>query len=260
MPGGQHDSSITRVAPVFDKLMKRGDAWPRALLGLAQYGSPDPDVRSDLDLAVQEGFWGTREKPLDPPVALLSWLIRNPQGTMPPGEQSGPRQDLLRRNPQAVATALHALRNGYTERGWFIFEGRTVPDAYIVTTDALIVIEGKRTESAPTTYTKWMPGRHQIWRHIDAAWEIRGNRQVYGLFIVDGPGPDVPEIWRTAARATLLPPTLEASFPHRSAMETAEIARCFLGVTTWRQVCAKFEFSYDALPDTVSEAVALTPP
>jgi hypothetical protein len=60
----------------------------------------------------------------------------------------------------------------------------------IETPDALIVIEGKRTESGATIDTTWLTGRHQIWRHIDAAWEIRGRRQVFGFFIVEGEDPD----------------------------------------------------------------------
>jgi len=256
MPAGQYDSSKTRVAPVFDALMAQGSAWPAAFLDLAQYGSPDAEPRSGTDFTIQETFWGPREKPLDPPVALLSWLIRNLRRALPNGEESESRIDLLKGDHRAIGEALRALREGYASRGWFIFEGCTFPDAYIVTKDALIVIEGKRTEAGSTTITKWMPARHQIWRHIDAAWEIRGSRRVYGLFIVESPELEVPEPWRMVVRDTLAPTALEGSFPHRSAAETASISRCFLGVTTWRQVCARFALDFGALPDTVPASVA----
>lgn len=251
MPGGQYDSSRTRVAPVFHDLMAQGSTWPAALLDLAQYGSPDAEPRSGIDFTIQETFWGQREKSLDPPVALLSWLIRNLRQAAPNGKESESRVHLLKGDHRAIGDALRALRDGSASRGWFIFEGCTFPDAYVVTKDALIVAEGKRTEAGSTTMTKWMPARHQIWRHIDAAWDIRGDRRVYGLFIVDSPELAVPEVWRAAARDTLSPAALEGSFPHRSATETAAISRCFLGVTTWRQVCARFGLSYDAPPDTI---------
>jgi hypothetical protein len=232
--------------------MAQGGAWPLPLLELAEYGSPDAELKPGIDLRVQEGFWGRQEKSLDPPVALLSWLIRNLRRTLPDREEGGRRVDLLRGDHRAILNALRTLREDYSARAWFIFEGPTCPDAYVVTKDVLIVVEGKRTEPGPTTSTKWMPGRHQIWRHIDAAWEICGDRQVYGLFIVDSPGLEVPEIWCAAAHNTLSRAALEGSFPHRSATETAAISRCFLGVTTWRRVCARFGLSYEALPDSLA--------
>jgi hypothetical protein len=84
-----------------------------------------------------------------------------------------------------VVDALRGLRSPSGLRAWYLLEGPTVPDALLETPDALIVVEGKRTEAGPSTATKWLPGRHQMWRHIDAAWELKGRRRVYGFFIVE---------------------------------------------------------------------------
>ena len=76
---------------------------------------------------------------------------------------------------------------------------------FLETDDLVVVIEGKRTEPAPTTTTTWMPVRHQMLRHIDAAWDRRGDRQLFGFFIVEGETGDsmtVPAHWREAARNT----------------------------------------------------------
>jgi hypothetical protein len=145
------------------------------------------------------------------------------------------------------------LLSSRVSRGWWIFEGPTYPDVFIETPGALIVVEGKRTEAGPTTCTTWMKNRHQIWRHMDAAWEVRGDRAVYGLFIVQGEaGTDVaPLHWQLAAATTLGTAAIEGSFPHRSADERLAIARGFLGVTTWRGVCERFGIDHEALPDTV---------
>ncbi|WP_395144639.1 hypothetical protein [Armatimonas sp.] len=237
MPGGQFDSSKTRVSPVFDELAKRSDNWVLQLLELTSFG-----VDKNLDLKFLKGYWGTKELGLHPPVSLLSWLIRHPKHLKQNALSSPERELLLNGNPEKVEEALTLLRTENRDRAWYIFEGRTYPDAVIETPDALIVIEGKRTEAGPTTSTKWLEGRHQIWRHIDAAWEQRGKRRVFGLFIVESDGEcgDVPQHWKQAIKNSLVPSTLATSFPHRSNTECEEIRQCLLGVTTWQAVCREF--------------------
>lgn len=234
MPGGPRDSSKTRVRPVFDQLRARTDDWIRALLGLMHGGADPVPAIPDADYSYVRGAWEPTEERLAPPVALLSWLIRNIDPALARASPDRRRRLLGERDPEAVRDALISLRTQTeSSRPWYEFEGSTCPDVFLATPDALIVIEGKRTEREPTTRTKWMSGRHQIWRHIDAAWEIRGSRRVFGCFIVEG-GMDgldaaVPDLWVEAFGNTLSPATLEASFPHRSIAERAEIKNCFLG-------------------------------
>lgn len=205
----EYDSSKTRVAPVFNHLRaQRADKqWPRRLLDLAADGTDRaPTWRAD-DLSNGRCHWWPRERALHPPVALLSWLIRNLDVT---GKQLGSdtvakvRRKLAARDPETIELALRQLRTGGSRKGWFVLEGPTYPDACIETTDAIIIVEGKRTEAAPTTKTTWIDTRHQMLRHLDAAWEIRGNRSVYGLLIVEGEGAGgaVPKVWQDAAMAT----------------------------------------------------------
>src|SRR3954462_8119530 len=145
-----------------------------------------------------EGYWEPREKCLDPPVSLLSWLIRNAPTLATGLSLEGLRANLMRGDSDAFENALTALRSGREVRAWYIFEGPTCPDVFLITPDALVVIEGKRTELTATVKTTWLSGRHQIWRHIDAAWEIRGRRDVYGFFIVESGSaldPNIPAYW-----------------------------------------------------------------
>ena len=175
---------------------------------------------------------------------------------MKPTEINDERQKLLAREPATIGRALQLLRSAGTGRAWHVFEGPTYPDAIIETPGALIVVEGKRTEAGPTTSTTWMVGRHQIWRHMDAAWELRGGRAVYGLFLVEGTPEnpkDVPLIWEDAARDTLARSAITASFPHRSTVECDAIARGFLGVATWQRVCACFGIDFNVLPQTTAD-------
>jgi hypothetical protein len=146
MPAGPFDSSLTRVVPLFERLRLRTDDWVRALL--RQPGSCPYNVRelAALDLRFLDGHWGTRERGLEPPVSLLSWLIRNPTPQLSTQDRILARSLLARGDPQTVDSALRALRSAGIRKGWHVLEGPTYPDVLIETPDALIVIEGKRTE------------------------------------------------------------------------------------------------------------------
>jgi hypothetical protein len=212
-----------------------------------------------MDLRVMEAHWNSpprREHPLAPPVSLLSWLIRNLRDIRgasfdDDAETARRRRRLIERDHAMVAEALGLLRRDPHPRGWHVLEGHTAPDAYIVARDALVVIEGKRTESAPAIGTRWLPTRHQMLRQIDAAWEIRGGRQVYGFFIVEGNGNvvDPPLHWIDASRTTISDQAIAGSLPHRGVEEREGIRRAFLGVTTWQAVCGEFGVSASVLRD-----------
>jgi hypothetical protein len=257
MAGGIQDFSRTRAAPVFDLLQRRADDWVRVLLALNQ-GSGAPAVDPTLNLEFQKGYWGKSEHPLDPPVALLSWLIRNPTPLLSAETAHVERLQLAKGDPLMVGRALHALRTSAAPKGWHLLEGPTVPEVMLETPDALIVIEGKRSEAGAALDTTWHSGRHPIWRHIDAAWEIRGRRRVFGFFLVQGQESDgaLPAQWIAAMGEAMSAPVLEKSFPHRSTAERDAIAACFLGGTTWNRVCTTFGISLASLPRTVHDLIA----
>jgi hypothetical protein len=122
-----------------------------------------------------------------------------------------------------------------------VLEGPSYPDVYLETERTIVVVEGKRTEREPTTSTTWMAQRHQMLRHIDAAWDGRGAKDIYGLLIVEGADDGtVAEPWRSYPATLRGNAVLAASLPHRRDDERAAMARAFLGVTTWRRVCDRF--------------------
>jgi hypothetical protein len=259
---GKNDSSHTRVAPVFNQLLAQDPTsvtWVPRLLTLPRLdGRPPYRLGSNTRPLTARG-WGASEYRLSPPRTLLRWMVRNAAQLQPTTLGSSAvtiakRQALLQRDHATVAEALAYLaRPVYPAKAWYVLEGLSQPDVYLETPEVLVVIEGKRTEAGPTTYTSWMPRRHQMLRHLDCAWEIRGQRAVLGFFIVEGlDGADavaVPAHWQIAARATITPPALDDSLPHRTSTERLAIADSFLGVTTWQQLCATFQLDYTALPD-----------
>jgi hypothetical protein len=262
---GRYDSSATRVVPVFNKLCqmdKAGLSWLSKLVRLPELPNYPPFEIEDASPLI-ERRWGKNEKPLPPPRSLLRWLIQN---CIPPDITDlkedeitkKKRQAILLRDSEVIHEALTLLEQPeLPERAWYILEGPSQPDVYLETSHMIIVIEGKRTEPIPTTTTKWMPVRHQMLRHIDCSWEIKGSKKVYGFFIVEGDGGanayDVPERWIEASKSTISNETLKKSLPHRKPNEIKGIAESFLGATTWQAVCKKFGIDWKSLPDSAEE-------
>ncbi len=243
---GKNNSTLTRVTPVFDQI-RDAISTPegvRRLLSLPTGHRSAPPPETDDIGEVKCACWGKDEKALRPPVSLLSWLIRNlpePQGGIcGDGETARLRKKLLERDPETIQKALNLLRSENRDTAWYVLEGPSYPDVFIETEGVLIVIEGKRTEAGPTTHTTWMPCRHQMLRHLDGAWEVRGRRSVFGFFIVEGEETGAPAPWIQAAKQTVRDDVLRKSLPHRSDEEKAGITGAFLGVTTWRRVCSEF--------------------
>lgn len=258
---GQRDSSKTRVTPVFDALYAAdptGRQWLPRLLMLPAGGNA-LCLSQDYSWEIRRKGWGDREVQLAPPVALLSWLIRNPRNPISSSISSDPavankRREWIAGSEDRIGEGLRLLQNNPTGETWHIFEGETHPDVFIETNDLVVVIEGKRTERHPTTTTKWMPGRHQMLRHLDCAWEARGRKALLGFFIVEGCGLsiDTPPEWLAFAKDTVNPQTVASSLPHRGPQEQDAIASCFIGVVTWQRLCHEFAdlgLVWTSLPD-----------
>ena len=190
---------------------------------------------------------------------MLRYLILNPPASIAEGKVSDStrmkREAIRRGDPDVVSEALTLIEaSPLSTKKWYMLEGQSQPDAHLETDDCIVVVEGKRTEPGPTTHTTFVPGRHQMLRHIDCAWSIADGRQVFGFFVVSGGcGPEdvaVPDNWKSAALETVAPQAFEASLPHRSEEERDLIGSCFLGATTWQAICAEFGFDWSALPET----------
>ncbi|HKK52055.1 MAG TPA: hypothetical protein VKA74_10725 [Myxococcota bacterium] len=256
MPGGRYDSSKTRVAPFFDHLLERdptGADWLGPLLALPEYGSGRASVPASLG-ELHDHAWGDSERALDPPASLLRWLVRNLKcpSSMKRDQLRPERRDLIDGDADRIEEGVRLLDDGPGGRSWSVMEGPSYPDAYLATSDAVIVIEGKRTERGPTTATTWMPVRLQMLRHLDAAFEIAGPRTLLGFFMVEGPADgSLPEVWREACAQTLDPELLERSLPHRSPEERQWIAEAFLGAVTWQRAAEVLGLPDGVLPDEV---------
>ena len=86
------------------------------------------------------------------------------------------------------------------------------------------------------------------------AWEIRGDRPVYGFFIIEGPA--LPPEWVGYASDTISESVLRSSLPHRTIEERSMLKAGFLGVTTWQTVCDALKIDRCRL---IPELVAVKP-
>ena len=266
---GIYDSSRTRVAPVFGRLQcfdPSGRVWLQGLLELANTRKlPRPQAGTS---PLRVAKWWPREARLAAPPGLLRWLLENAQeprdaaawGRRP--EVMASRRRVVDRDADTLAGALRSLQERRpSPRAWYVLEGPSQPDVYLDSADAVIVVEGKRTETGPITSTAWMSVRHQMLRHLDGAWEHRQGRRIYGLFIVEAEkgttSVEPSSAWHEAVELTISDEVLKGSLPHRSPDERSQIASALLGVTTWQAVCDEFQIPREVLiPEVLDDRPA----
>jgi hypothetical protein len=256
---GIYDSSRTRVAPVFGHLQcldPSGRLWLQGLLELANTRKLLRPEAGTSRLRVAK--WWPREARLAAPPGLLRWLLENAEEPHNPAawgrkpEVMANRRRVVDRDADTLAEALRSLQERRrSPRAWYVLEGPTQPDVYLDSAEAVIVVEGKRMETGPTTSTDWMRVRHQMLRHLDAAWELRQARRIYGLFIVEAEkettSVEPSSAWHEAVELTVSDEVLKGSLPHRSPDERSQIASALLGVTTWLAVCDEFQIPREVL-------------
>jgi hypothetical protein len=259
---GKFNSSKTRVKPVFDALFEnqeRSSEILKKLLLLPHNSISKIDQCGFTPGNIINTHWGQNEIKLNAPKSLLIWLVENaetPLDGMPKAslDTQEKRLGLVNKDKSTIEKAVKLIhQDPLATKKWFILEGKTQPDVYIETENAIIVIEGKRTETAPTTSTQWMEVRHQMIRHIDAVWDFKKNKQVFGFFIVEGQNDnsEVPKNWIEYSELTINNEVLNKSLPHRTQQQRKQISDCFLGVTTWLAICNEFDIQLHLLPDEV---------
>ena len=259
---GRLNSSTTRVVPIFRHLFgadRSGTTWLPGLLALG--GRPSGVLAAPPRPSLVAGHrptWGSEELVLPAPLSLLEHLIESI--TIEQVARSADkalvrrkREGLARKDSATVADALRALRNGSRGRAWYVLEGPSKPDATLEMEDAVLVVEGKRTERSCTSTTTWMGVRSQLLRHMDAAMESFPGKRVLGLLLVEGDGGSEAHMpsphWVAESKAQYDPAMVASSLPHRSPSERSMLAAGMLGVATWQAVCVQNCIPWPPLQD-----------
>jgi len=261
---GRFDSSLTRVQPVFNELYlkdKAGESWIEPLLKLASDSKSSLDGLTLHNLVEAPIF----ELSAHPPKSFLRWLISNPEKLSSPPEKFWEKWGSATRNKRKVflkgdknvqIEALKELDNcqNIPDRTWWRLEGVTKVDCALRTSNAIIFIEGKRTERGASKDILWYPNRNQVLRNLDCASEYTKNHGLKYFFVMIVVEKDLFEndhYRQEEVKNIVNPQTVKDSFPHLSEEEQKRLMNHYLGVTTWQNIVAKFNLREEILIDDV---------
>ncbi|MGA2232790.1 MAG: hypothetical protein ABSH22_17970 [Tepidisphaeraceae bacterium] len=270
------DSSITRLRPFFQPLLRRdpsGLSWLPALLRMGQANPafareiahdcgpllpwvtrqrtrPDRALRTfGIESVALEACFEYR---LPPPREFLQFLITHPHLLSWPREDDLPgpnqrrREELLGHHGFAAARAAAAEALAELERvgaagsngKWWAFEGFTHADCLLETPALIVLIEGKRTEKLSAS-TRWFPQRNQLLRSLEVARAVARQREKeFAVILLAEDFMDGMSIEE-----------IFGSLPHLTPRQRSEILDRYLGCVTWRQALAEIFF-----PNTVEDA------
>ncbi len=271
---GEKNSSVTRVWPILLELVcgeRDSTQSLRLLLDLAFKSSGNVLAAEMRDSAgavvpsliekplVPRTEYGLRvnlpncfEYSIPPTERLLLWMIESTGGSCRPRKglditraNAGRRGDLfgedeVRRLDARKEATRKLLWNGVSRsrHEWWAFEGPTSVDCFLETPEAVLLIEGKRTDTV-ATYTDWCSSRHQIARNLEAAQSISKGKR-YAVMVAAETVLDVS----TAE--------IERGLPHMNPCERSFLAGHYIGCVTWRQICVEAHLSVEPdrdLPD-----------
>lgn len=280
---GQRNSSITRVRPFFQALLRRdatGKDWLPKLLSLSSAVpssfASNPGVllpwvsetRVYKDRVLKKEPYNVAsimlekcfEYSLRPPRAFLHWLIEN----IPCDKWEAKRspkmspatlewrdklfglggEELRQEAMRAALDALEKRGSQGSAKQWWAFEGFTEVDCYLETDRLILLIEGKRTEPLSES-TDWYEGRNQLLRNLEAIGETAGGKE-FGVMVLS-----------EKLVATPSESVIQASFPHLKSEphKVASLMKHFWGCFTWETACQATGLDCYRLPDTTSAVV-----
>lgn len=237
---GKYDSSKTRVRPIFRALYEsdKSGSWVDELL-LMGAGRPFAPV-GHLTEPPHFEFLAA------PPKEFLRWLVENPQKWPTNWDAIKMRKEILEarrglaQGEPAKSKALEAIVRAGTlssdYSGWWCLEGPSHVDCALFAENAVIFIEGKRTEREPSKTTTFCTNRNQMARNLDCARRYGHDNGLdyYAMLVIEHADSS-----RTSA-AKKVAGQLALSLPHLSPSELQEAERHYLGFTTWKDLVDKF--------------------
>jgi hypothetical protein len=239
---GLHDSSKTRVQPIFKELHAldpSGTSWLPMLLRFGGRGAPPADVGTLQSVEF--------EYSAAPPSSFLRWLVEHPSDLQQPtyamsAAAREKREKVLGGDPTTIAEAIDAIDSGISHRGkWWCFEGTTMVDCALFTEGCIVFVEGKRTEAGASRAVSWYASRNQMLRNLDCARALAtSDGRAYCTLLVIEQG-EASDARLAAAHNVVDPDIVEKSLPHLSPAERSEALDHYLGFTTWQEIARSFE-------------------
>ena len=193
---------------------------------------------------------------------FLRWLLDNPQmmevrdtdsfGAKGAGARRW-RGKLFSGEERLVSEAqeegLRQLGKRLAQRGrkkWWAFEGFSRVGCCLVTETCVLFIEDQSTEPASPS-TVWFPHRSRLWRNVEAAKELAGDRQFGVILAVECEADGAAALAEAAD-------SLAGSYPHLEGPLRTELASHLLGFVTWPDVAQRFGLPPDRRVPPVAPA------
>ena len=126
---------------------------------------------------------------------------------------------------------------------WWAFEGFSRIDCCLITSQCVLFVEGKRTESVSPS-TLWFQERSQLWRNVEAAKEFAGDKEFAVILAVEREADGTTALASAAS-------SLDGSYPHLDAGQRTELARHLVGFVTWPEIVTRFGLPPECLLDRV---------
>ena len=269
---GDRNSSLTRVQPIFDELLDQwpdGDSWLSELWDMAALTRPGVTLSKPVGLgkllasetpAARAARQSTvYERAVAPPATFLQWLLENPQEMkISDPKHFGAKSDQARHwrgklfSPdkhlvsEAQAEGRRQLGKRLKQRGrnkWWAFEGFSRIDCCLITSECVLFVEGKRTEGVSPS-TLWFEQRSQLWRNVEAAKELAGDKQFAVILAVEREADGTNALDSAAS-------SLAGSYPHLDTEQRTELARHLIGFVTWSEIVTRFGLRPECLLDRV---------
>jgi hypothetical protein len=278
---GQYNSSITRVRPFFQLLLRPDPTekeWLSKLLSLSKLVPPSlcgnpgvllpclSEVRPYHDKVLKKPPYNILSLPLErcfehrlpPPKAFLNWLIENAAPDVWATRRNSKMREETRfcrdrlfglKGPAARQEAILEARTLLNQHGgkgsdkkWWAFEGFTEVDCYLETEHLILLIEGKRTEPLSGS-TDWYTKRNQLMRNLEAVAEMAGDRQ-FGVMVLSETPMQPPSDSEAAD-----------SFPHfqPESQRRDDLMKHFWGCFTWAEACERVGLKAKDLPETTED-------
>jgi hypothetical protein len=262
---GIHNSSLTRVRPVFNALFRKDKTgaswlWKLWVLG-SQVGrapaEPGALVEAEVTDLRDDGPPRAFERTAPPPREFLEWLLWNPLRMAKWDEKTwgASSADAIEMRRRLFALDEAAREEGtaaLARRGpegslhqWWAFEGFTHFDCCLSTPSSLLIIEGKRTETVSPA-TRWFPKRNQLWRNVECARQLAGERE-YGVLLAVEDEAHGHQAMKDAAA------TRDESLPHLSPDGRDELARHLRGFVTWKIIVRELKVPENVLVERLAE-------
>jgi hypothetical protein len=263
-----HETSLTRVQPLFKQLYRRDPSGIGWLTRLLSMGSRVPtggtDASADQDpgsLRLSPQF----EVPVASPRDYLKTLVASRERLL----EAAATKDLTKLNPLnrekrerlmrgEPATLKEAQKFIEADRlpgkgKWWILEGLSKINCVLLSERTTIFIDGRRTEIKLTEHVFWDPRRNQVFRNLDCLRSLCSPGISCYLLLVVEKGTELEK-----AAAALDQNCVRAardSWPHLDRAAGDQLLRRYLGFTTWQDIAVGLqEFVKIQYPDTSIEA------